>query len=83
MNSSVESWEPFPEIEPRYPQTYSLYTRLTTVRKLQAQWNYSGSTAVVDHGANPGSLACNLQLIFLLTRSRLRIGVSLLETSSY
>ena len=57
VNTSLEEWDPYGDIENKSPYDRSLYSRQMRVRLLKARLN-SGSkpspTAVIDHGANPG-----------------------------
>ena len=57
VNTSLEEWDPYGDIENKSPYDRSLYSRQMRVRQLKARLN-SGSkpspTAVIDHGANPG-----------------------------
>ena len=56
INTSVEEWDPYANIDKKTPLEKSLYHRHIGLRKLAASWN-SGTTAVVDHGANPGLIS--------------------------
>lgn len=55
VNTSVEEWDPYSDEQRNDPTRYTLYTRHMELRKMLAQWGSNkGTTAVVDHGANPG-----------------------------
>ena len=54
-NTSVEEWDPYKDSERNDPGKYTLYKRHMRLREMIKSWgNEPGSTAVVDHGANPG-----------------------------
>jgi len=53
INTSVEIWDSLSEIESKDPVEKSLYHRQLSLREMAKDWN-GGTTAVVDHGANPG-----------------------------
>jgi homospermidine synthase len=57
LNTSLEEWDPYGDIENKSPYERSLYSRQMRVRLLKSRLN-SGSrpspTAIMDHGANPG-----------------------------
>lgn len=55
VNTSVEVWAPFAEEVRRDPREHTLYKRQMNILAMIKAWvDNSGSTAVVDHGANPG-----------------------------
>ncbi|HOW58197.1 MAG TPA: saccharopine dehydrogenase C-terminal domain-containing protein [Candidatus Omnitrophota bacterium] len=56
VNTSIEEWDPYRDDKRTDPTRYTLYYRHMRLRKLMAKkWGpVKGSTAVVDHGANPG-----------------------------
>ncbi len=55
VNTSVEEWDPYKDAERNDPTKYTLYTRHMELRKMIEGWgDNQGTTAVVDHGANPG-----------------------------
>lgn len=56
VNTSVEEWDPYRDEKRTDPTQYTLYYRHMRLRKLMAQkWKgRKGTTAIVDHGANPG-----------------------------
>ena len=56
VNTSVEVWDSYGEIESKSPVEKSLYARQMRLRELTRGWN-SGATAVIDHGANPGLIS--------------------------
>ncbi|MBU0759974.1 MAG: saccharopine dehydrogenase NADP-binding domain-containing protein [Candidatus Omnitrophica bacterium] len=55
-NTSIEEWNPYKDDERNDPAKYTLYTRHMEIRRKLAEWgnNDKASTAIVDHGANPG-----------------------------
>jgi homospermidine synthase len=54
-NTSVEEWDPYKDEQRNDPTKYTLYARHMEIRKMIEDWgSNNGSTAVVDHGANPG-----------------------------
>jgi homospermidine synthase len=57
INTSVEEWDPYGDIENKSPYERSLYIRQMNIRALRRQLNAGGkpaATAIIDHGANPG-----------------------------
>ena len=55
VNTSVEVWNPYQDSQRNDPTQYTLYRRHMEMRKLFDDWgDNKGTTAVVDHGANPG-----------------------------
>lgn len=55
INTSVELWDPYEDVENIPPAERTLYVRHMALRKRVARWPKSGNaTAVVEHGANPG-----------------------------
>jgi homospermidine synthase len=54
-NTSVEEWDPYKDEVRNDPTQYTLYTRHMEIREMLEKWgDNNGTTAVVDHGANPG-----------------------------
>jgi len=54
-NTSVEEWDPYKDSERNDPAKYTLYSRHMEIRKMIENWgSNNGTTAIVDHGANPG-----------------------------
>jgi homospermidine synthase len=53
INASLESWDPTAEMHRKPTLEKSLYTRYAKLLPLIEKWR-GGTTAVVDHGANPG-----------------------------
>lgn len=54
-NTSVEEWDPYKDSERNDPTKYTLYTRHMELRQMIKNWgDNNGTTAVCDHGANPG-----------------------------
>jgi homospermidine synthase len=56
VNTSVEEWDPYANIHNKSPFEKSLYFRQMAIRKAASGWEHS-TTAVVDHGANPGLIS--------------------------
>ncbi|MDD5428448.1 MAG: saccharopine dehydrogenase C-terminal domain-containing protein [Candidatus Omnitrophica bacterium] len=56
VNTSVEEWDPYANIHNKSPFKKSLYFRQMLIREITAKWN-SSTTAVLDHGANPGMIS--------------------------
>jgi len=55
VNTSVEEWNPYKDIERNDPTKYTLYARHMEIRaKLDIEKNKNATTSIVDHGANPG-----------------------------
>jgi homospermidine synthase len=55
VNTSVEEWNPYQDTQRNDPTKYTLYTRHMEIRERIASWGDNrGTTAIVDHGANPG-----------------------------
>ena len=55
VNTSVEEWNPYKDFERNDPTKYTLYARHMEIREAVKKWGSNdGTTAVVDHGANPG-----------------------------
>jgi len=54
-NTSVEEWDPYKDSERNDPTKYTLYSRHMELRQIIKNWgDNNGTTAIVDHGANPG-----------------------------
>ncbi len=56
VNTSVEQWDPKEKIYSASPYEKSLYYRQMRLRELTKNWK-DATTAVVDHGANPGLIS--------------------------
>ncbi len=56
VNTSVEEWDPYADIHKKNAFEKSLYFRQMKLRNVISKWNNS-TTAVVDHGANPGLIS--------------------------
>ena len=55
VNTSVEEWDPYKDIERNDPTRYTLYSRHMQIRKMIEDWGENNrTTSIVDHGANPG-----------------------------
>ncbi|MGI6240937.1 MAG: saccharopine dehydrogenase C-terminal domain-containing protein [Candidatus Omnitrophota bacterium] len=57
INTSVEEWDPYVDISTQSPFDKSLYSRNMEVREMIAKWDEDSTTAVLDHGANPGLIS--------------------------
>jgi homospermidine synthase len=57
LNTSLEEWDPYGDIENKSPYERSLYSRQMQIRQLKGRLASGAGlspTAVIDHGANPG-----------------------------
>ena len=55
LNTSVEVWDPYIDLQRTHPVDRTLYARHMQLRRMIARWNANdGASAVVEHGANPG-----------------------------
>lgn len=54
INTSIELWDPYLDIENQPPNERTLYVRHLSLMKRAASWAEEGATAVIEHGANPG-----------------------------
>jgi homospermidine synthase len=54
INTSVEVWDPYIDLDHKTPMDRTLYVRHQALKKLVGSWAEPGPTAVVEHGANPG-----------------------------
>lgn len=55
VNTSVELWDPYENLEQKRTTDRTLYVRHMAIRKLMRSWgNDPGATAILEHGANPG-----------------------------
>ena len=57
INTSLEEWDPYGDIQNKSPYERSLYSRQMRVRLLKDRLNSGAKpspTAIIDHGANPG-----------------------------
>ena len=57
VNTSVEEWDPYANIEKAAPIEKSLYYKQMQIRKATSKWISGSTTAVLDHGANPGLIS--------------------------
>ncbi len=57
VNTSVEEWDPYAAIHAKSPFRKSLYYKQMEIRKMASKWNDGSTTAVLDHGANPGLIS--------------------------
>ncbi len=54
INASVEEWDPQEGMTEKTTYEKSLYFRQMRIRELTKPWPRGATTAVLDHGANPG-----------------------------
>ncbi len=76
INTSLEEWDPYGDIENKSPYERSLYSRQMRVRLLKNRLNSQSKrspTAIMDHGANPGLVS------HFTKRALLDIASTLLE----
>lgn len=76
VNTSLEEWDPYGDIENKSPYDRSLYSRQMRVRQLKRRLNGRATpspTAVIDHGANPGLVS------HFTKRALLEIATTMLE----
>ena len=76
LNTSLEEWDPYGDIENKSPYERSLYSRQMRIRLLKGRLNSrstSSSTAIIDHGANPGLVS------HFTKRALLEIATTMLE----
>ena len=58
LNTSVELWDPYQDMQTTSPQDRTLYVRHQEMRKMIERWgSNNGPSAVVEHGANPGMVS--------------------------
>jgi homospermidine synthase len=59
VNTSVEEWDPYANIEKKTPFEKSLYYKQMEIWRLISRWtsDQRSVTAVLDHGANPGLIS--------------------------
>jgi len=57
VNTSVEEWDPYAALHNNSPFKKSLYYKQMEIRKMVSSWNNGTTTAVLDHGANPGLIS--------------------------
>jgi homospermidine synthase len=57
VNTSVELWDPYGGAGDKHPTERTLYWRHMNLRRMTARWSEPGSTAVLEHGANPGLIS--------------------------
>ena len=76
LNTSLEEWDPYGDIENKSPYERSLYSRQMRIRLLKDRLNSHGKpspTAIIDHGANPGLVS------HFTKRALLEIATTMLE----
>jgi homospermidine synthase len=57
INTSVEVWDPYDHTVFARPTQRTLYWRHQNLRQQSAKWSQPGTTAVIEHGANPGLIS--------------------------
>ena len=57
INTSTELWDPYAVGPNQHPTEKTLYWRHMNLRRMTAKWKTKGSTAVIEHGANPGLIS--------------------------
>ena len=57
INTSVEEWDPYANIHKKTPFQKSLYYKQMQIRDMVLRWDSASTTAVLDHGANPGLIS--------------------------
>lgn len=76
LNTSLEEWDPYGDIENKSPYERSLYSRQMRIRALKSRLNSRSkpsATAIMDHGANPGLVS------HFTKRALLEIATAMLE----
>ncbi len=76
INTSLEEWDPYGDIENKSPYDRSLYSRQMRIRLLKNRLNSRATpspTAIMDHGANPGLVS------HFTKRALLEIATTMLE----
>lgn len=54
INTSVELWDPYEGAADKTPQERTLYHRQMQIAEFKKNWEGDATTAILDHGANPG-----------------------------
>lgn len=58
INTSVEVWDPYGNLDEQKVTDLTLYARQMRLRELISQWDGTkGPTCIIDHGANPGLIS--------------------------
>jgi homospermidine synthase len=57
INTSVEEWDPYANIHKKTPFQKSLYYKQMQIRDMTSRWSNYSTTAILDHGANPGLIS--------------------------
>jgi homospermidine synthase len=57
VNTSIEEWNPYANIHKKTPFQKSLYYKQMDIRRMCAKWKGASTTAIIDHGANPGLIS--------------------------
>ncbi|HEY9595434.1 MAG TPA: saccharopine dehydrogenase C-terminal domain-containing protein, partial [Spirochaetia bacterium] len=57
VNTSTEIWDPYSAQSTLHPTERTLYRRYLQLRERIASWKEPGTTAIIEHGANPGLIS--------------------------
>ncbi len=57
INTSVEVWDPYDHSIYSHPTQRTLYWRHQNLCRLRESWSEPGTTAILEHGANPGLIS--------------------------
>jgi homospermidine synthase len=57
INTSVEEWDPYVNIHKKSPFQKSLYYKQMQISDMVSRWEANSTTALLDHGANPGLIS--------------------------
>src|SRR6185312_3858295 len=57
IDTSTELWDPYAGGADQHPTKKTLYWRHMNLRRMTAKWKSRGSSAVIEHGANPGLIS--------------------------
>jgi homospermidine synthase len=78
LNTSVEVWDPYIDLERTHPVDRTLYVRHMSLRRMMRSWpDRRGATAVLEHGANPGLVShFTKQALLEIATAMLRDGLA-------
>ena len=84
LNTSVEVWDPYIDLERTHPLDRTLYVRHMQLRRMMRSWtDNKGATAVLEHGANPGMVShLAKQALVEIATAMLRDGLAGVASSS-
>lgn len=85
LNTSVEVWDPYVDLERTPPLDRTLYVRHMDLRRMKAAWpDNRGATAVVEHGANPGLVSHWVkQALLEIGQAMLRDGLAGADAAAF